>query len=454
MCYAHLECTHFRSTVEVNDRRFRCERCVSSMSIQDLKLLIKDADLSFHLCIEKAELQAKAREALAVLARVAVLPSLSGEVLVGSRIKLWWDGDKKHFKGTVNSFNAKSGQHTVHYDDGERKDHVLEKEIWDLLDACLPLPKTQPGCWPRTANERGSSSSSQPVVIDIADCSEDDSEREYAAASVESKRGARAAKKRRTRQAAHEDDDFIVDDEEDEEDENYEEEESDDGGSGDDGDDDDDDNGGGCKDDNDDDDDDDDDDDEPPRHGGSSSSSGHQQQGRQTQGGTHLSCTQCGEKQPKDNFAPAQRRGVFGNYGSLRCLHCTLNQPRGTDAHVKNLERQASEQKEEDGEAEEETQQQADDRERKENGQPPRQQRRKPRRTTKRGSAPQSVEPSDESDGDWEEKSRAREREATRQRREEPRGRERDGRSEAPLRTGWAPGGGGKGGRGGGRGGG
>ena len=45
--------------------------------------------------------------------------------LVGAKIKVWWSGNKKFFKGTVDQYNAVSNQHHVSYEDGDEKWHAL-----------------------------------------------------------------------------------------------------------------------------------------------------------------------------------------------------------------------------------------------------------------------------------------------------------------------------------------
>ncbi|KAL1527091.1 hypothetical protein AB1Y20_015774 [Prymnesium parvum] len=64
---------------------------------------------------------------------------IKGEALVGARVRVWWDGNRKWFKGRVEEFSAKGGvrQYKVHYDDGEQRWHALEEHLGDTtnLDA-------------------------------------------------------------------------------------------------------------------------------------------------------------------------------------------------------------------------------------------------------------------------------------------------------------------------------
>ncbi|KAG0465265.1 hypothetical protein HPP92_019429 [Vanilla planifolia] len=44
---------------------------------------------------------------------------LSGEELVGSRIKVWWPLDKRFYEGIVHSYVPETGKHNILYDDGD-----------------------------------------------------------------------------------------------------------------------------------------------------------------------------------------------------------------------------------------------------------------------------------------------------------------------------------------------
>ena len=66
-----------------------------------------------------------------------------GEALVGATVKVYWGGDRKWFKGVVESYDAPTRCHLIHYDDGDRKWHELDQtgevhllEKWSLLEPC------------------------------------------------------------------------------------------------------------------------------------------------------------------------------------------------------------------------------------------------------------------------------------------------------------------------------
>ena len=51
--------------------------------------------------------------------------------MIGSRLQVWWPGDRKWFSGVVSSFA--NNQHKIVYDDGEVKWHMLWIDEWQLL---------------------------------------------------------------------------------------------------------------------------------------------------------------------------------------------------------------------------------------------------------------------------------------------------------------------------------
>ena len=60
---------------------------------------------------------------------------LEGVQLVGSRVRVWWGGDKKWYRGRVTKYDAALLVHFVSYDDGDKKWHDLNNatEDWELL---------------------------------------------------------------------------------------------------------------------------------------------------------------------------------------------------------------------------------------------------------------------------------------------------------------------------------
>ena len=55
--------------------------------------------------------------------RVTGQPRLSGQQLVGWRVRVYWPGDDCMYSGLVVAYDASAGTHEIQYDDG---DCVLE----------------------------------------------------------------------------------------------------------------------------------------------------------------------------------------------------------------------------------------------------------------------------------------------------------------------------------------
>ena len=51
-----------------------------------------------------------------------------GDALIGRRIKVYWEGDGKWFKGRVASYDPEDEVHTVVYDDGDQRYYTLFDE--------------------------------------------------------------------------------------------------------------------------------------------------------------------------------------------------------------------------------------------------------------------------------------------------------------------------------------
>ena len=60
-------------------------------------------------------------------------------VSVGSRVEMWWDGDRRFYTGTVRGFNPQAGTHTIAYDDGDIREYALEEKGFLLLPTNLQL---------------------------------------------------------------------------------------------------------------------------------------------------------------------------------------------------------------------------------------------------------------------------------------------------------------------------
>ena len=55
-----------------------------------------------------------------------------GQALVGQRIRHFWGSKLGWFMGNVTMFDQQSGEHTVHFDDGDVEVYVLDNESWKL----------------------------------------------------------------------------------------------------------------------------------------------------------------------------------------------------------------------------------------------------------------------------------------------------------------------------------
>ena len=49
-------------------------------------------------------------------------------------MQVWWPGDKRYYSGRVASFVAREGAHVIHYDDGDKLTHRLDKEKVRWID--------------------------------------------------------------------------------------------------------------------------------------------------------------------------------------------------------------------------------------------------------------------------------------------------------------------------------
>ena len=58
------------------------------------------------------------------------LPALD-EHVVGRRVSVQWCGDdgEPWYEGVIVSYSSGSGRHTIRYDDGDKKRHVLSEEV-------------------------------------------------------------------------------------------------------------------------------------------------------------------------------------------------------------------------------------------------------------------------------------------------------------------------------------
>ena len=55
------------------------------------------------------------------------------ESIVGSRIRVFWDGEDEWFQGKVIRFNSRTQKHSILYDDGDTETGRLEKMQFELL---------------------------------------------------------------------------------------------------------------------------------------------------------------------------------------------------------------------------------------------------------------------------------------------------------------------------------
>ena len=55
------------------------------------------------------------------------------ESIVGSRIRVFWEGEEAWFHGRVIRFNSRTHKHSILYDDGDTETACLEKMQFELL---------------------------------------------------------------------------------------------------------------------------------------------------------------------------------------------------------------------------------------------------------------------------------------------------------------------------------
>ena len=72
-----------------------------------------------------------------------------GAALVGRRVRVWWEWDRRWFLGTIDRFVAAQRRHCVLYDDGDERDYDLlggtDNVKWEFSAA----PRRRPPPWRR-----------------------------------------------------------------------------------------------------------------------------------------------------------------------------------------------------------------------------------------------------------------------------------------------------------------
>jgi hypothetical protein len=66
-----------------------------------------------------------------------------GAAEVGQRVRVYWDGEQRHFWGTVADFNPTTGSHQIAYDDGDRCWEKMAISTHELAGEADP-PKKRP----------------------------------------------------------------------------------------------------------------------------------------------------------------------------------------------------------------------------------------------------------------------------------------------------------------------
>lgn len=68
-----------------------------------------------------------------------------GTDLIGRRVRVWWEDDKRYYSGTVREWNAVSDRHIVVYDDGDQRPEALNdaQTLWHLHPAEQRRPTSQ-----------------------------------------------------------------------------------------------------------------------------------------------------------------------------------------------------------------------------------------------------------------------------------------------------------------------
>jgi hypothetical protein len=60
--------------------------------------------------------------------RAAKAGGVGGFKVVGRRVQVWWDGERQWFAGEIAVFNARTGRHSIKYDDGDEEVVDLRKQ--------------------------------------------------------------------------------------------------------------------------------------------------------------------------------------------------------------------------------------------------------------------------------------------------------------------------------------
>ncbi|PSC70995.1 DNA mismatch repair Msh6-1 [Micractinium conductrix] len=76
-------------------------------------------------------------------AAVAAAGAQLGFALLGCRVRVFWPAMRRWYEGFISSFDKKTGQHHIEYDDGDKQDHLLAEEKYVLLDPPRQLPPRQ-----------------------------------------------------------------------------------------------------------------------------------------------------------------------------------------------------------------------------------------------------------------------------------------------------------------------
>ena len=91
---------------------------------------------------EDDELAEESAEAAAEETQLIEQP-VAGAELVGSWIRVFWEGNGVHFVGLVVSFV--DGKHKVNYEDGDTQEYKLSEEAWEEIESRPKLVKSSDG---------------------------------------------------------------------------------------------------------------------------------------------------------------------------------------------------------------------------------------------------------------------------------------------------------------------
>ena len=117
---------------------------------------------------------ASAIETVAVAASATVDVRGAGDAApVGSRIRVWWEGDEAWYEGTVTRISAANGKHHIKYDDGDRRSERLSECTWERLGVQPAAAAVAPDTAPETGADRIGTAAPVATVAPATEANDD-----------------------------------------------------------------------------------------------------------------------------------------------------------------------------------------------------------------------------------------------------------------------------------------